>query len=79
MVGLEMASTIAVALAVGGAIVAVAVAGVSRGVTGVPLELPGTPTALLLAGAAGLGLAATVVAARLALRTSPAAAMRARD
>ena len=79
MLALEMASTMAVAIAAGGVIVWVAVAGVPRGVTGVALAVPGVHAAALVAGIAGLGLAATVVAARLAARASPAAAMRVRD
>ena len=76
MVMLEMAATVAVAVAAGGAIVLVATAGVSRGVTGVPLDAPAALLAMLVGGAAALGLAAAVVAARLALRASPIEAMR---
>ena len=58
---------------------AVAVAGVPRGVTGVALAVPGGLTAgARRAASPASGLAATVVAARLALRASPAAAMRVR-
>jgi putative ABC transport system permease protein len=76
MIALETAATVAVALAAGAAIVLVAVAGVPRGVAGVPLEVPGAPAAGLLAGAVALGLGAMAVAARPALRASPAAAVR---
>ena len=79
MLALEMASTLAVAIAAGGVVVWVAVAGVPRGVTGVALAVPGELTAALVAGVAGLGVAATVVAARLALRAAPAGAMRTRE
>jgi hypothetical protein len=58
------------------AIAAVAVMGVPDGVRGIPLTVPATGAVGLLAGAAVLGLAAGVVTARLALRVSPAAAMR---
>jgi putative ABC transport system permease protein len=79
MVALELAATVAAALAAGGAIVAVATAGVPRGVTGVPLAVPGGLTLTLVAGIVVLGLAATTVAARLALRASPVEAMRTAD
>ena len=79
MAALEMLPTIAVAVAAGAAVVAVAVAGVPRSVSGVPLEVPLTLTAGLLGGAALLGLLAGVVTSRLALRSSPAEAMRARE
>src|SRR5215218_5720899 len=79
MVALELAATVAVALAAGGAIVAVATAGVPRGVTGVPLAVPGGLALTLVAGIVVLGLAATTVAARLALRASPVEAMRTAD
>ena len=78
-VALEMAPTVLAALAAGGAIVAVAVAGVPRGVTGMPVAVPVALTAGLLGGAIVLGLLAGVVTARLALRASPAAAMRVRE
>ena len=78
-VALELLPTVLAALAVGGAIVAVAVAGVPRGITGVPLSVPVALTGGLLAGTVALGLLAGIVTARLALRASPAAAMRARD
>jgi putative ABC transport system permease protein len=79
MVALEMATTVAVAIAAGGVIVAVAVAGVPRGLTGIPLAVPATLTAGLIGGIVALGVAATVIAARLALRASPTEAMRLRD
>ncbi len=79
MLALEMAATIGVALAAGAAVVWVAVAGVPRGLTGIPLELPGGLAGGLVAGVAALGLAATVVGARIALRATPLAAMRMRE
>ena len=78
-VALEMAPTILAALAAGGAIVAVAVAGVPRSLTGVPIAVPVGMTAGLVGGAIALGLMAAVVTARLALRASPAEAMRVRE
>ena len=53
MLALEMAATIGVALAAGAAVVWVAVAGVPRGLTGIPLELPGGLAGGLVAGVAG--------------------------
>ena len=79
MLALEMAATVGVALAAGAAVVWVAVAGVPRGVTGVALVVPEQLAVGLVAGIAGLGLAATVVAARLALRVTPLAALRVRE
>ena len=79
MVALEMLPTVIVALGAGAAIVAVAVAGVPRGLTGFPLVVPLDLTAGLAAGAALLGLLAAIVATRLALRASPAEAMRGRE
>jgi putative ABC transport system permease protein len=79
IVALETAPVIVVALIAGGAIVALAVAGVPRGITGIPIAVPAAVIAALLMGAAGLGALASVVTARLALRASPAAAMRVRE
>ena len=79
MTALEMLPTLAVGLIAGAVVVAVAVAGVPRGVTGVPLAVPATLIGGLLAGTAVLGLLAGVVTSRLALRASPAEAMRVRD
>jgi putative ABC transport system permease protein len=79
MVALEMLPTVIVALGAGAAIVAVAVAGVPRGLTGFPLVVPLDLTAGLAAGAALLGLLAAIVATRLTLRASPAEAMRGRE
>ena len=79
MVALEMAPAVLVALTAGGAVVALSVAGVQRGVTGVPLAAPAAVIAALLVGAAALGMLASIVTARLALRASPAAAMRVRE
>jgi putative ABC transport system permease protein len=79
MVMLEMLPTVIAALGAGAAIVAVAVAGVPRGLTGFPLDVPLELTAGLAAGAAVLGLLAAAVTTRLALRASPAEAMRGRE
>jgi len=76
---LEMLPTAATALGAGAAIVAVAVAGVSRGLTGFPLVVPLELTGGLAAGAAILGLLAAAVTTRLALRASPAEAMRGKE
>ena len=78
MIVLEMVPTVVVALGAGAAIVAVAVAGVPRGLTGVPLSVPLELAGGLTAGAALLGLLAAAVTARLALRASPVEAMRGR-
>jgi putative ABC transport system permease protein len=77
MVALEMLPTVGVALAAGAAVALASVAGVPRGVSGVPLAVPVLLTAGLAGGAALLGLAAGAVTARLALRATPAEAMRA--
>ena len=79
MIVLELGPTMLVALAAGAAIVAASVAGVPRGPGGIPLVLPAGPAAAFLGGAALLGLRAAVVTARLALRASPAEAMRTRE
>ena len=79
MVTLEMLPTVIAALGAGAAIVAVAVAGVPRGLTGFPLVVPLELTGGLAAGAAVLGLLAAAVTTRLALRASPAEAMRGRE
>ena len=79
MVTLEMVPTVVVALSAGAGIVAVPVAGVPRGLTGFPLVVPLGLTVGLAAGAAVLGLLAACVTAQLALRASPAEAMRGRE
>ena len=79
MVMLEMLPTVIVALAAGAAIVAIAVAGVPRGLTGFPLVVPPALTGGLATGAAVLGLMAAAVTTRLALRASPLEAMRGRE
>ena len=79
MVILETLPTVIAALAAGAAIVAVAVAGVPRGLTGMPLVVPLQLTGGLVAGAAILGLLAAAVTTRLALRASPMEAMRGRE
>jgi putative ABC transport system permease protein len=79
MVMLEMAPTVITALGAGATIVAVAVMGVPRGVTGFPLAVPLELAGGLAAGALVLGLLAAGVTTRLALRASPAEAMRAME
>jgi putative ABC transport system permease protein len=79
MVVLEMVPTVLAALGAGAAIVAVAVAGVPRGLTGLPLSVPLEVTGGLTAGAAFLGVLTAAVTARLALRASPVEAMRGRE
>src|SRR4051812_16542811 len=79
MVTLEMLPTAVSALGAGAAIVAIAVAGVPRGLTGFPLTVPVQLVGGLAAGAAILGLLAAAVTTRLALRASPAEAMRAKE
>ena len=79
MVTLEMLPTVITALGAGAAIVAIAVAGVPRGLTGFPLVVPLELTGGLAAGAAILGLLAAAVTTRLALRASPAEAMRGKE
>ena len=79
MVTLEMLPTVVAALGAGAAIVAVAVAGVPRGLTGFPLVVPLELVGGLAAGAAVLGLLAAAVTTRLALRASPAEAMRSKE
>ena len=76
MIALELAPTLAVALVAGAAIAGLAMYGVPHGVRGIPIVVPAAIVAGLLAGATGLALAAGAVAARFALRASPAAAMR---
>ena len=61
MVTLEMLPTVITALVAGAAIVAVAVAGVPRGITGVPLDVPLPLIGALATGAAMLGVLAAVV------------------
>jgi putative ABC transport system permease protein len=79
MVLLELAPVLLVALLAGGAIAAAAMSGVPAGVRGFPLVVPVTVIGGLLGGTAVLGLAAAAVSGRLALRASPAAAMRAQE
>src|SRR3954469_16912110 len=79
MVTLEMLPTVIAALGAGAAIVAVAVAGVPRGLTGFGLAVPLELTGEFAAGAAVLGLLAAAVTTRLALRASPAEAMRGKE
>ena len=79
MIALELAPTVTVALLAGAAIAVLAVIGVPEGVRGIPLVVPAAITAALLAGSAVLALAAGVVTARIALRATPASAMRAQE
>ena len=79
MIALELAPTVLVALAAGAGVVAVAVMGVPRGIDGIDVMVPGALLAAMAGGAALLGLAAGAVSARLALRASPAGAMRVRE
>ncbi len=76
MIVLEMVPTVLVALGAGAAVVAVSVYGIPSGLTGVPLAVPVPLVAGITVGAAVLGLLAALVATRIALRTSPAEAMR---
>jgi putative ABC transport system permease protein len=77
-VALETLPTVLVALGAGAAIVAISVHGVPDGLTGIPLTIPLTLVAGISAGAAALGLLAALVSTRLALRATPAEAMRER-
>ena len=79
MVALELAPVVAAALAIGVAIAAVSVMGVPQGVRGIDLVVPVTGAGGLLAGTVALALAAGLVTARIALRATPAAAMRVRE
>ena len=79
MIALELAPVMLVALAAGAAIAAVAMIGVPNGIRGIPLIVPVAAVGGLLMGTVGLGLATGAVAARLALRASPASAMRAQE
>ena len=78
MIALELAPIVVVALLAGAGVAALAVMGVPEGVRGIPLVVPATVVALA-AGAAALALAAGAVTARMALRATPAAAMRVRE
>jgi putative ABC transport system permease protein len=77
MVALEMVPTIAIALAAGAAVVGLSLAGVPRGITGESLSAPLPLIGGLVGGAVALGLLTSVVCARIAVRASPAEAMRA--
>jgi putative ABC transport system permease protein len=79
MLALEMLPAVAVGLGAGAAIVAIAVSGIPKGITGFPLVVPVELMAGLAAGAAVLGLLAVTVTARLARGVSPAEAMRAKE
>jgi hypothetical protein len=60
-------------------VAALSVMGVPEGVRGIPLVVPVAITFALPAGAAILALMAGAVTARLALRASPAQALRAQE
>ena len=79
MLLLELVPTVLVALAAGAAVVAVAVMGVPRGVSGIDLVVPETVFAAVAGGAALLGLAAGAVSGRFALRASAAGAAGVRE
>ena len=79
MVALELAPTMLVGLIAGAAIAGLAILGVPDGVRGIPLVVPAAIAAGLLAGTAVLALATGAVTTRLALRASPAGAMRAQE
>ena len=78
-VALELGPTMLVALAAGAVVVAAAVAGVPRGASGFPLTVPLGLLGAFGGGAALLAVLAGTVTARLALRASPAEAMRTRE
>ena len=79
MIALELAPTMLVGLTAGAAIAGLAILGVPDGVRGIPLVVPAAITAGLLAGTLILAVATGAVSTRLALRASPAAAMRGQD
>ena len=79
MVALELAPVMVTALVAGAAIAGLAMIGVPGGVRGIPLVVPAVVVGGLLVGTVALGLAAGAVTARIALRASPAAAMRAQE
>ena len=79
MIALELAPVVVTALAAGVAIAAVSVMGVPQGVRGIGLVVPVAGAGALVAGTAALALAAGLVTARIALRATPAAAMRVRE
>ena len=79
MILLELAPTMLVGLAAGAIIAAVAILGVPDGVRGIPLIVPAAVATGLLAGTLILAFATGAVSTRLALRASPAAAMRAQE
>ena len=79
MVAMELIPIMLVALIAGSAMAAFAIMGVPDGARGVPLVVPIAVAGGLIAGTAALGLAAGALMARVALRSSPAAAMRLQD
>jgi putative ABC transport system permease protein len=79
MVALELAAVMLVAVAAGAAVAAISVVGVPQGVRGIPRVVPPELAGGLPAGAALLGLLAAAVTARLALRATPATALRVKE
>ena len=79
MIALELAPVMLVGVAAGAAIAGLAILGVPDGVRGIPLVVPAAVAAGLLAGILILAVATGAVSTRLALRASPAAAMRSQD
>jgi putative ABC transport system permease protein len=79
MIALELAPTVLVGLLAGAGVATLSVMGVPQGVRGIPLVVPVAITLALPAGAAILALMAGAVTARLALRASPAQALRAQE
>jgi putative ABC transport system permease protein len=79
MVALELVAVLGVAVVAGAVVAGVSVAGVPDGVRGIPLVVPPELAGGLPAGAAVLGLLAAAVAARLALRATPATALRVKE
>ena len=78
-VALELAPAMLVGVAAGAAVAGLAIFGVPDGVRGIPLVVPAAVMSGLLAGILILAVATGAVSTRLALRASPAAAMRAQD
>ena len=79
MVVLELVAVLGVAVVAGAVVAGVSVVGVPDGVRGFPLVVPPELAGGLPAGAAVLGLLAAAVAARLALRATPATALRVKE
>ena len=79
MLALELVPTLLVALGAGTVIAGVAMLGVPDGVRGIPFVVPAVLAGGLCLGAAMLALTAGGVAARIALRVTPADALRGAD